>query len=530
MKPLKRFLVQLLLYASTAHAVWAEDVASHVDLLLKDGLIHTGDGAPPQIGSVAVVKDQIVGVGGSVPINAVRVIDCRGMMICPGFIDLHNHSDESVLQPQTRAAMNYVTQGCTTIVTGNCGMGPVDVGRYYDRIEEQGAGLNVAHLISQGDLRREVVGMNPGRPTVLQMDEMLTRAKRAMSEGAWGMSTGLIYVPSSYADTDELVHIAAAVGQAGGIYVSHIRNENAELLAAVEEALEIGRRAALPIHISHFKSTGKNSWGLVRVAIKIVEKAQAAGIKVTADQYPYTASSTSLQATLIPTWARAGGREAMIARFNDPDEQKRIFGAMDETLALLDGGQRLQIAAYDPNPSWGGERLSVLAEQMQVTPRELALQMIRNGGASIVNHSINEEDVRYVMQRDWVATASDGGAKLPGPTVPHPRSYGTFPRKIGHYAIREGVISVSRAIRAASGLPADVLGMSDRGYLRTGMMADIVVLDPQRIIDKSTFAQPHQYSAGIVHVFVNGIPVIHDHVPTGALAGRALRKAVAEQP
>ncbi|KAA5547212.1 D-aminoacylase [Roseiconus nitratireducens] len=503
----------------------AEDPVT-IDLLLRGGELHLGDGQPPIRGDVAISGDRIVAVGQVEPeLPPRRVIDCTGLVVCPGFIDLHNHSDDEVLEKETRSAMNYLTQGCTTLVTGNCGSGPIDVGAYYDRIDEGGAGTNIMHLLPQGNLRDQVIGSEQRPATAEELDRMRGLAEQAMKDGAWGMSTGLIYVPSSYADTDELVAIAEVVGLHGGIYVSHIRNEGAELLQSVGEAIEIGKRANLPVHISHFKSSGQDAWGLVRRAVAIIKEQRAAGRIITADQYPYTASSTSLGATCIPAWARSGGRDKMIARIDRGDDQStQITDAIRRKLDITDNGHRIQIAACEQHPEWAGRRLDEIAAELGIEPLALVLQIERDGGAAVVNHSINEADVRFVMQQPWVATASDGSAKLPTASVPHPRNYGTFPRRIGYYANRENVISMAAAIHSATGLPAEILGIEDRGYLRPGYFADVAVFDAQQFIDRATFVQPHQYSDGLQYVFVNGMPAIERGRATGALNGRAVRK------
>jgi len=255
----------------------------------------------------------------------------------------------------------------------------------------------------------------------------------------------------------------------------------------------------------------------------MIEKAQKQGEKVTADQYPYIASSTSLDATLIPTWARAGGRKELIARFDDEELGARIRQSMSRSLEKRNGGESIQIARYAKHPEWAGKRLSEIAKIEKIDPLDLAIRISRNGGAGIVNFSMDEADVRHIMQRSWVATASDGRAYLPGADKPHPRSYGTFARKMGHYSIREKVLPLEQAVRSSSGLPAEILGLTDRGYLRAGMVADVVVFDPKSFVDRATFQQPHQYSAGVNHVFVNGHPAVFNGQPTGALAGKSLR-------
>ena len=446
-------------------------------ILLKGGTIHAGSGAEPVAGDVAMCDGLIVAVGTFEVARADQVIPCEGLVIAPGFIDLHNHSDSVIVQDGTRANMNYVLQGCTTIVTGNCGSGPVNVKDYYELINSAGAGTNVVHLLPQGNLRREVVGTSRRKATRDEIVRMRELTEKAMQDGAWGMATGLIYVPSSYASTDELVAIAKVVSEKGGIYASHIRGEGSGLLDSINEAIEIGRRARLPVHVSHFKSSGRDNWGLVRVAVDVINRAREKGQVVTADQYPYRASSTSLDATLLPSRMRAGGRAAMVKRLDDPE-----------------------------------------------TGKEMVKAIIRGGGAAIVNFSMDEDDVRFVMRVPWVATASDGRAYLPGPDRPHPRSYGTFPRKLGYYAIKQGNLPLAQAIRSASGLPADILGMKDRGYIRVDQVADVTVFDPQELIDAASFDDPHQYSLGVRYVLVNGRLAVYRGTATGALAGRALKK------
>ncbi|MBW3600270.1 MAG: D-aminoacylase [Planctomycetes bacterium] len=492
------------------------------DLLLQGGLILDGAGAEGVIGDVAIRGEKIAAVGKFQTQRAGRVIDCRGLVIAPGFIDLHSHSDRSIAEPPTRANVNYVTQGCTTVVTGNCGGGPVDVADYFRRIDSAGAGTNIIHLLPQGSLRAEVMQRENRPPTADELSRMKELAEKAMQDGAWGMSTGLIYVPSSYAETDELVEIAQVVARQGGIYASHIRGEGTALLDAVAEAISIGRQAKLPVHISHFKASGSDVWGTLRVAAELIEEARREGLAVTADQYPYIASSTSIEATLIPTWASAGGKEAMRARLRDEEDGKRIRETIAERLKL---GDRIMIASYGPKPEYVGRELRQIARDEGRDVIDLVVEMQLSGSPRCVKFSMSEEDVRFAMTLPWVATASDGSAMIASADKPHPRNFGTFPRKLGHYAREERVISLAHAVRSASGLPADILSLSDRGYLRPEWQADIVVFDPQRISDRATFADPFQYSTGVRWLFVNGVAAIHDGAPTGALAGRALRRS-----
>lgn len=516
------FLLIVLVVVGVGAVPVAAEEPVIADVLLSGGTIYDGSGRAGVVGDVALKADRIVAVGRFAVKQADLTIDCRGLVIMPGAIDLHNHSDRQVVDRGTRAVINYLMQGCTTIVTGNCGSGPVDVEDYYGKIDAAGAGTNVVHLLPQGSLRRTVMGTDRRAASAEELQEMKRLAEKAMKDGAWGMSTGLIYVPGTYADTDELVAVAKVIAQHKGIYASHIRNENVRLLLAVKEAMEIGRRAGLPVHVSHFKSSGRESWGVVRQAALQIQKARDGGQAVTADQYPYIASSTSLDATVIPTWARAGGRAALIKRFEDPSVAQRIRVAVAENLSRKENGAVLMIARYTPQQDWVGKSVSQIAASEKLTTVELVERIARTGGAAIVNFSMSEDDVRHVMQVPWVATASDGRAYLPGPDRPHPRSYGTFARKLGHYALREKVLSLEAAIRSMTALPASILNLGDRGTIAAGQFADIAVFDPQAIRDAATFKDPHQYSEGFRYVFVNGQPAVYQGKSTGALAGRAL--------
>jgi N-acyl-D-amino-acid deacylase len=491
------------------------------DIALVGGQIIDGTGALMRTGDVAIADGKIILVGQDDTLDATWTIDCSGLVVCPGFIDLHNHSDGEVEKRETRAAVNYVTQGCTTMVTGNCGSGPVDVGAYYRKIDEQGAGTNIAHLIPQGNLRKRVLDSERIEPTEAQLDEMRKLADEGMRDGAWGMSTGLIYVPSSFASTEEITEIAKVVSKHGGIYASHIRGEGTKLLESVDEALRIGRDADLPVHISHFKSSGRESWGLVREAARIIAEQREAGRTITADQYPYIASSTSLGATVLPSWAREGDRNDLRKRLDEEGDRMRALIA--DRIAKADDGKAIRIATYRPNAAWIGMDLAAIAESEDRPIVEVAIEILRAGGASVVKFSISEEDVRHVMAIDWVATASDGGAKLPGGTKPHPRNYGTFPRKLAYYSLQEKVIPIEQAVRSMTGLPAEILSMQDRGLIRDGMVADITVFDPLTLRDTATFDEPHQYADGIQYVFVNGQPALVQGEFTGTLAGKALR-------
>jgi N-acyl-D-aspartate/D-glutamate deacylase len=360
-------------------------------------------------------------------------------------------------------------------------------------------------------------------PTPDELDAMKKLIDAAMREGAWGMSTGLIYVPSTFAQADELIELSKVVASHGGIYVSHIRDEAGQLLESIREAIRIGRAAGLPVHVSHFKVVGKPNWGLVREAAALIEKARDAGVKVTADQYPYIATSTSLTDTLLPAVDIPGGRKDLVDRMKADPEVDRIVRSL--VRRRLDRTRKVVIAGSKKFPELVGKSIRQIAAERNVDAVDQVLQIHAGGGATVVNFSLNEDDVCYVMGLPWVATGSDGSTLLPNPDArPHPRSFGTFPRKIGRYARRDGVLSMAQAIRSSSGLPADILGMTNRGTLRPGSWADVVVLDPANFIDQATFEDPDQYSTGVKYLFVAGQLTLKDGKPTDQLPGRALRR------
>jgi N-acyl-D-aspartate/D-glutamate deacylase len=491
------------------------------DVLLENGTIADGSGGEPYQGSVAVRGEKIVAVGTFDVGAAAKRIDCKGLVICPGFIDLHNHSDDSILKTESRDGKCYFTQGCTTLVTGNCGGGRRNVGRFYDRLAEKGMGVNIAHLIPQGAIREQVMGKVRRAPTESELQRMQDLVAAGMEQGAWGMSTGLQYVPSAYADTDEIVALATVVGRHGGIYASHIRDEGDELIESIEEAIEIGRRANLPVHVSHLKASKKRNWGKVRAAAQVIEQARQAGVKVTADQYPYNASSTSIMAMLLPEEEREGGEQVAAERLKDPVQAARLRPIVAEA---LEARGQLLIASFKPKPDWVGRTIVEIAAAEGREPVEIGLEVLREGRAQGVNFGMDEMDVRYVMTLPWVATASDGSSKVDDGTRPHPRSFGTFSRKFGRYAIQEKVLSLKAAVRSATGLPADILGLTDRGYLRPDFAADLCVFDPGHFEDRATYEKPFEVSSGVRWLFVNGEAVIEDGKFQKVLAGRPLRR------
>jgi N-acyl-D-aspartate/D-glutamate deacylase len=493
------------------------------DYVLRNATIYDGSGGDGVAGDVAIKADRVVAVGKFVTKGNPRVLDCTGLIIAPGFIDLHTHSDSAMTQVKTHANFNYLTQGVTTIVTGNCGAGPVDVAAYFQAMEKIGIGSNVIHQVPHNDLRRQVMGNINRDPTPEELQRMEALVEEGMRDGAWGLATGLIYNPGTYSKTDELIALARVAAKHGGFYASHIRNEGDGVFGAIEEILTIARKAGLRVHISHIKVTGRRNHGKAGDVIALIKKARSEGVQVTADQYPYIASSTNLAAMVIPAKYREGTSKDLIKRLDDPEIGPKMKKAIEALIDGREGGKTLKIATYSRRPDWQGKDLDTIAGQEKKSLLDIVLDIQRNGGAQVVSFGMSEEDVRLFMKEPFVATASDGGSMLPSKTVPHPRSYGTFPRKIGKYAIADEVISLGHAIRSASGLPADILRLPGRGYVKQGSYADLVVFDPKTLRDKATFDHPHQYATGVQYLFVNGTLAIDGGRFTEKLAGRVLR-------
>jgi N-acyl-D-aspartate/D-glutamate deacylase len=499
-----------------------EQDAVECDIVLRGATLYDGSDKPGQVGDLAIKGDRIVAVGKFAVAGKPRVIDAAGLIIAPGFIDLHTHSDTPLTKKETRPNLNYLKQGVTTVITGNCGTGPADVGAYFKTLED-GVGSNVIHLVPHNAVRTKVMGNANRDPTAEELKKMEDLVDAGMRDGAWGMSTGLIYTPGTYSKTDELVALAKVAAKHGGIYASHIRDESSGVLVAIEEILAIARRAGVRVHISHIKVSGRRAWGKAPDVIALVRRARKDGLEVTADQYPYTASSTSLAATLIPAKYREGTAKEMIDRLDDPDVGPKMKKAISDLLDGKQGGKSIRIAAYAPKTAWQGKDLVTIAEMEKKDTLDIALEIIRGGGAQIVSFSMNDEEMRLFMKEPYVATASDGGSMVPSSTVPHPRSYGCFARKIGKFAIEDKVITLEQAIHSCSGLPADILKLPERGYLKAGYFADVVVFDPKTYRDKATFDEPHQYATGVRYLFVNGRVVIDDGKYTEAMAGKVLR-------
>lgn len=500
-------------------------------LLIAGGTVVDGTGAARYAADVAIAGDRIVLVSRT-PLDrsrAARVIDARGLIVAPGFLDLHAHLEPLLAMPDAKSA---VTQGVTFALGGPDGSGPFPLAAYLDSAQRAGLGMNVGYLVGHNTVRRMVMGTENRAPTPDELARMVALIRRGMGDGAFGISTGLRYVPGFYSTTDEVVALSRAAADSGGIYTSHLREEGLGLIEGVAEAIAIARDARIPVVLTHHKAVGALMWGKTAVTLAMVDSARAAGLDVMVDQYPYTASQTSLS-VLIPPWALAGGRDALRDRLAQPALRDSIERGIVELLRTDRGGgdtRRVQFGSVSWDRSLEGKTLYDFAERRGVgqsleAAAKLVLEGELHGGASMVYHIIDERDVRRVMQHPQAMIASDGRLTRPGQGVPHPRAYGTFPRVLGHYVREQGVISLETAVHKMTGMPARRLGLAgQRGCLAQGCYADIAVFDAATVGSPATFEQPHQYATGIPYVVVNGVPVVDGGTFTDARPGRALKR------
>lgn len=495
-----------------------------MDLVIRGGRLLDGSSSWIRA-DVGVRGDRIVAVGDLSRAAAARVIDARDRYVAPGFIDVHSHAGPGLETPGLAAGEPLLAQGITTVVVNPDGGGPVDLVAQRRRLTSNPLGVNVALLVPHGSIRREVVGMADRPPTAAELERMKAMVRAGMDAGAFGLSSGPYYAPGSFAKTEELVALAREAAVAGGVYTSHIRDESdytVGLLAAIDEVITIAEAARLPGIVTHVKALGPNVWGFSTPAIRRIERARARGIEVFADQYPYDASSTGLSAALVPRWAEAGGDTAMRRRLDDPKERDRLRAEMAENLVRRGGPDRQMISRHREDPSLEGKNLAQIANARGVTPLDAAIQILKAGGAGIVSFNMDEGDIDAFMRQPWTMTCSDGTLVPINEGGPHPRAYGTFPRKLARYVRDRGVIPLELAIRSMTSLPAAVFRMGDRGTVRVGAKADLVVFDLERLDEAATYERPHQLARGMAYVVVNGQVALEDGRATGKRAGMVL--------
>lgn len=504
------------------------------DFLLTGGTVIDGTGSLGRKADVAITADRIIFIGDAAArhLRVRQTIDCTGLIVAPGFIDPHTHADGYLNDSSRKNNLNYITQGVTTVVTGNDGGGPVNIGAALDKYTQQGIGTNVALLTGFGTARRAVLGSADVQPTSDQLDKMRALIRQGMEQGAFGMSTGLFYVPQSFAKTEEVIELAKVAAEYGGFYDTHMRDEDSYsigLLGSVEETLRIGREAHLPVHISHIKALGPAVWGKSTDVVAKIDAARAAGQAVTANQYPYTGSGSSLPASLLSPWAQEGTREQISARLNDPANREKLLADIKANLERRGGADAILFPTQRA-PELTDKSLAQVAAARKMPPIETALAILQDAAKNstwnelgIISFNMSEPDIEKFMVQPWVMTGSDGS---PG----HPRLYGTFPKKIHDYVLQKHIITMEFAIHSSSQEAAQLLGLADRGILKEGAFADVIAFDPVAIADKATYEHPEVLAAGMRYIFINGAEAVKDGAYTGALAGKALKHAPATPP
>ncbi len=559
----KRFLLifSVLIVVVLSFAVCSKIGVGKYDILVKNGKIIDGTGNPWFHGDIGIKGDTIAEIGDLSGKTAVKTIDARGMTVSPGFIDMHTHCDDGLNRSASSANLNYLIQGTTTVVTGNCG-GSVSlkVAETKKKWEDQGIGTNVVYLVGFGTIRRSVMGEEPRKAKPEEIEKMQAILRQSMKEGAWGMSTGLEYIPDRYADTEEVIELTKVVGEFGGIYTSHMRDESTRIIEAIEETIRVGEETGVPVNIAHFKVCGKDIWGLIKDAVKVVNDARARGIYITADQYPYVQSAPVGPIMSIPNVPEdmeplAEIRKKMRER-NLPDSEREKLREqyVDELKkALSDKSKKEQIKKLtleglpdDPSDiaMWGWHNYTILVAEKNThligkNISDLAREQKRDAFDIVVNliidepdmlysgGSMSEDDLQYALRQDWLMVSSDGGAspikkKTDKPRPGHPRAYGSQTKVLRKYVREEKILTLENAIRKMTSLPASFLQMKDRGMLSGGYKADIVIFDPETVRDNSTYADAHQYSSGVEYVIINGKISIENGEYNDALNGKVL--------
>jgi N-acyl-D-amino-acid deacylase len=498
------------------------------DVVIRNARVVDGSGSPWYRADLALRGDTIARIAPSISGAAARVIDAAGAVVAPGFIDIHTHARRGIFDVPT--ADNYVRQGVTTLIEGPDGSSPLPISRFLSELDALKKSVNMGTFVGQGSVRSEVIGDVDRKATPAEIDKMRALVEQGMKDGAFGMSTGLFYVPGTFTPTEEVIELAKVAGRFGGIHISHQRDEASKVLDSVRETIAIGEQGGLPTQITHHKIVGSGSWGKSVETLRLVDEARARGVDVTIDQYPYTASATSVQAALLPAWALEGGRTSVLERLKHPAMRARIKTDSANMIRLERGGgdpKNVQFSNCSFDPSLAGKTLADLTRQRGLEPTienaaETTMWIVEQGGCQGIFHAIDEQDLQRILRHPATMIGSDGEVPIFGRASPHPRSYGTFARVLGVYVREKKTITLEDAVRKMSAFPAQRLGLTDRGLLRPGMKADVVVFDPMKVRDLATFEKPHQYAEGFTHVFVNGQEVFDGAAMTSARPGVVL--------
>ena len=500
------------------------------DVLIHNGRVMDGSGNPWLRANVGIRGGRIAAIGALTGARGTTTIDARDQLVTPGFIDVHSHAGEGLTRAPLRQGQPVIAQGITTVVVNPDGGGPVDLAAQRAELEKSGIGPNAALLIGHASVRRAVIGGGNRQPTDAELEKMRELVRRGMAEGAFGLSSGLFYTPGSYSKTEEVIALTKAAAERGGLYTSHIRDEgnyNIGVVAAVQEVIRIAEEARTIGVVSHAKALGPDNWGLAHAITRRIDVARAQGIQVFTDQYPYEASSTSLRAALLPDGVDAPTVEHLAKPDAMTAEQKKVYdtalAVATENLRRRGGPASVLIASYRADHALEGQRLSEIAEARRMEPVKVALEMIARGAPSIVSFNMSESDIEHIMAQPYTMTSTDGGLVLPTEGKPHPRNYGAFPRKLERYVRERRAVTLEHAIRSMTSLPAAVFGMHDRGMIREGAAADILIFDPAKVVEKSTYVDPHHNAEGMTYVLVNGVIVVNNGKFTDALPGRVLR-------
>jgi dihydroorotase/N-acyl-D-amino-acid deacylase len=479
-------------------------------------------------GDIAVRGDTVALIAPRIDAQAARVIDAGGLVASPGFIDIHTHARRGIFDVPT--ADNYVRQGVTTLIEGPDGGSPIPLAPFLEKVAATRITPNFASFIGQGSVRSTVMGEVDRAATTEELEKMRVLVRQGMEDGAFGLSSGLFYVPGAFTPTEEVIDLAKVAGQMGGLYISHMRDEAKGLQESVRETIAIGERGGLPTQITHHKVVGKKYWGGSVQTLRQVDEARARGVDATIDQYPYTASATSIAAALLPAWAQEGGRESTLKRLKDATTRAKIKA---ESVAIIrderGGGdpKNVAVSSCQFDQALAGKNLAQITQGRGLAvsienAAETAMWIVEQGGCQGIFHAIGEEDLERILVHPATMIASDGEIPIFGRNSPHPRSYGTFARVLGVYVRDKKLLSLETAVQKMSALPAQRLGLTDRGVLRTGMKADIAIFDPARVRDMATFEKPHAYAEGVTHVIVNGQVAFENGKMTAARPGRIL--------
>lgn len=522
-------VLALLIFCVCLNYLSCSRAGKTYDLAVVNGLVIDGSGNPWLRVDIGIKNGRIIAIQRNIDLTRAReVINAEGLVVAPGFIDIHTHADEEILR--LPGCENYISQGVTTLIGGNCGGHEFPLAEFFSKLEKQGMACNFGTLAGHNTIREKVMGMKMSEPTPEEMARMKDLLRQEMKAGALGFSTGLAYLPGTYSKTEELIELASVLRETGGFYATHMRNQGKRITQAIEESIAIGEKNGIPVQISHIKLADEDVWNQLELITRPVEEARSRGVEVTLDEYPYTATSSGFTSS-FPQDVFEGGKEKFLERMKDPETYQRVKNTIIRNRLTSNRGidklSAIIIARSRKFPEYEGKTLKQILENkgMAATPEngaDLIIEIVREGDASAVFFQMDEKDVESLMKLPYTMIGSDGSLQEMGKWNPHPRSYGTFPRVLGEYVRKRGVLTLEEAIRKMTSLPAQTIRLQDRGLIRQGMWADLVIFDPEKVSDMATFDNPHRYSQGINFVLVNGRTVWREGKYTGEKPGRII--------